>query len=125
MEACESGGAEDLVCPVLWERLGVCSNALSNPRYAPPHAGFLDWDSKGKGRSTTAESFKERLLKSSRPEWLRVAAWILREDQVDKIWQFLTLREVADAFSQLRERFGPRRSVWGHPLCGARELGRL
>jgi hypothetical protein len=78
------------------------------------------WD-----RPETAESLKERLLKSSRSEWLRLAAWILREARVDEVWQFLTLREVADAFPQLRERLGPRRSVWEHLLRAAHELGRL
>jgi len=78
------------------------------------------WD-----RPETADSLRERLLKSSRSEWLRLAAWILREARVEEVWQFLTLREVADAFPHLCGKLGHRRSVWEHLLKAAHELGRL
>ena len=78
------------------------------------------WD-----RPETADSLRERLLKSSRSEWLRLAAWILREARVEEVWQFLTLWEVADAFPHLCGRLGPRRPVWEHLLRAAHELGRL
>lgn len=78
------------------------------------------WD-----RPETADSLRERLRKSSRSEWLRLAAWILREARVEEVWQFLTLREVADAFPHLCRKLGHRRSVWEHLLRAAHELGRL
>ena len=78
------------------------------------------WD-----RPETADSLRERLRKSSRSEWLRLAAWILREARVEEVWQFLTLREVADAFPHLCGKLGHRRSVWEHLLRAAHEVGRL
>ncbi len=78
------------------------------------------WD-----RPETVDSLRERLRKSSRSEWLRLAAWILREARVEDVWQFLTLRKVADAFPQLGARLGHRRPVWEHLLRAAHELGRL
>ena len=39
------------------------------------------WD-----RPETADSLRERLRKSSRSEWLRLAAWILREARVEEVW---------------------------------------
>jgi len=78
------------------------------------------WD-----RPETADSLRERLAQSSRSEWLRLAAWILREARVEEVWQFLTLREVADAFPHLCTQLGHRRPVWEHLLRAAHELGRL
>jgi hypothetical protein len=78
------------------------------------------WD-----RPETADSLRERLATSSQSEWLRLAEWILREARVEEVWQFLTLREVAEAFPQLCERLGHRRPVWEHLLRAAHELGRL
>jgi hypothetical protein len=77
------------------------------------------WD-----RPETAESLRERLAASTGEDWLRTVAW-LREARVDQVWQFVTLRQVADAFPQLGPMLGRRRPVWEHLLRSAHELGRL
>lgn len=78
------------------------------------------WD-----RPETAESLHRRLATSSGTEWLRTAAWLMREARADQVWQFLTLQQVADNFAQLSPMLGRRRPVWEHLLRAAHELGRL
>lgn len=92
------------------------------PPAATMPADNLDfaWD-----RPETAESLRQRLAASSGSDWLRTAAWLMREARVEQVWQFLTLRQVADAFPQLSSMLGKRRPVWAHLLRSAHELGRL
>ncbi len=78
------------------------------------------WD-----RPETAESLHHRLATSTGAEWLRTAAWLMREARVEQVWEFLTLRQVADNFPQLSPMLGHRRPVWEHLLRCAHELGRL
>jgi hypothetical protein len=78
------------------------------------------WD-----RAETAESLRTKLAGGPSPEWLRTAAWLMREARTDEVWQFLTLRQVADSFSQLRPMLGRRRQLWEYLLRAAHELGRL
>ena len=49
----------------------------------------------------------------------------MREARVEQVWEFLTLRQVADSFPQLSPMLGRRRPVWEHLLRCAHELGRL
>jgi hypothetical protein len=49
----------------------------------------------------------------------------MREARVDEVWQFVSLRQVADAFPELSPMLGRRRPVWEHLLRSAHELGRL
>ena len=49
----------------------------------------------------------------------------MREARVEQVWQFLTLRQVADNFAQLSPKLGRRRPVWEYLLRSAHELGRL
>jgi hypothetical protein len=92
------------------------------PPAAAMPADNLDfaWD-----RPETAESLRHRFATSSGAEWLRTAAWLMREARVEQVWQFLTLRQVADHFPQLSPMLGKRRPVWEHLLRAAHELGRL
>ena len=78
------------------------------------------WD-----RAETAESLHRRLATSTGSEWLRTAAWLMREARVEQVWRFLTLRQVADNFTQLSPMLGRRRPLWEHLLRAAHELGRL
>ncbi len=78
------------------------------------------WD-----RPETAESLHRRLATITGAEWLRTAAWLMREARVEQVWRFLTLRQVADNFTQLSPMLGRRRPVWEHLLRSAHELGRL
>ena len=78
------------------------------------------WD-----RPETAATLRAKLAVPCSTEWLRTAAWLMREARVDQVWQFLTLRQVADHFPRLSPMLGRRRPVWEHLLRAAHELGRL
>ena len=78
------------------------------------------WD-----RPETAETLRAKLAVGPSPEWLRTAAWLMREARVEQVWQFLTLRQIADRFPQLSPMLGRRRPLWEYLLRTARELGRL
>ena len=78
------------------------------------------WD-----RPETSQTLRAKLALPSSPDWLPTAAWLMREARVEQVWQFLTLRQVADAFPQLSPLLGRRRPVWEHLLRAAHELGRL
>lgn len=78
------------------------------------------WD-----RPETAATLHAKLAGTADPDWLHTAAWLMREARVDQVWQFLTLRQIADRFPQLSPMLGRRRSVWEHLLRAAHELGRL
>lgn len=78
------------------------------------------WD-----RPETAATLREKLAATSSPDWLPPAAWLLREARVEQVWDFLTLQQVADHFTELRPMLGRRRAVWEHLLRAAHELGRL
>jgi hypothetical protein len=73
----------------------------------------------------SAASLQQKLLVTNGSEWLHTAAWLMREARVDQVWQFLTLRQVADHFPQLSPLLGRRQPVWEHLLRAAHELGRL
>jgi hypothetical protein len=81
---------------------------------------YFAWD-----RDETAESLREKLEAEPSPEWLRTAAWLMREARTDEVWQYLTLRQVADSFSELRPLLGRRRQLWEYLLRTAHELGRI
>jgi hypothetical protein len=76
-------------------QIGFLWDIETTPSGVASPSAYLDfaWD-----RLETADSLRERLRMSCREEWLRLAAWILREVRVEEIWKFLTLKEVADAF---------------------------
>ena len=78
------------------------------------------WD-----RPETAATLRAKLAAEPSPHWLRTAAWLLREARVDQVWQFLTLRQIADHFSQLSPLLGRRHQLWEYLLRSGRELGRL
>jgi hypothetical protein len=91
------------------------------PAMAMP-ADNLDfaWD-----RPESAATLRATLAASPSPEWLRTAAWLMREARVDQVWQFLNLRQIADVFPQLSPLLGRRRPLWEYLLRTAHELGRL
>ena len=92
------------------------------PPTAPIPADNLDfaWD-----RPETAATLRVKLAATSSPDWLPTAAWLMREARVEQVWEFLTLRQVADHFIELSPMLGRRRPVWEHLLRAAHELGRL
>ena len=78
------------------------------------------WD-----RPESAATLRAKLALGLSPEWLRAAAWLMREARVDQVWQFLTLRQIADRFPQLSPLLGRRRPLWEYLIRVARELGKL
>jgi hypothetical protein len=78
------------------------------------------WD-----RAESAASLRAKLEGRSSPEWLRTAAWLMREARVEQVWQFLTLQQVADHFFELCPLLGRRRQLWEYLLRVAHELGRI
>jgi len=78
------------------------------------------WD-----RPETETTLRARLATATDSEWLHTAAWLMREARVDQVWQFLTLRQVADHLPQLSPMLGRSRPVWEHLIRAAHELGRL
>jgi hypothetical protein len=86
----------------------------------PPDNLDFAWD-----RPETAETLHRRLAEASGAEWLQAAAWVMREARIEQVWEFLSLPEVADHFTQLKPLLGRRRQVWEHLLRAAHELGRI
>jgi hypothetical protein len=78
------------------------------------------WD-----RPESVGSLRAKLAAPFSQEWLRTAAWLMREARVEQVWQFLTLKQIADVFPQLRPMLGRRQAVWDYLLRAAHELGRL
>ncbi len=96
--------------------------SLAMPPPATIPADNLDfaWD-----RPETAASLRARLATCTGADWLQTAAWLMREARVEQVWQFLTLRQVAESFPQLSPMLGRRHPVWEHLLRAAHELGRI
>ena len=88
----------------------------------PMPAANLDfaWD-----RPESAETLRVRLATEDSSTWLQTVAWLMREARVDQVWEFLTLRQVAEAFPKVSPLLGRRRPVWEHLLRAAHELGRI
>src|SRR4051794_32948157 len=61
------------------------------------------WD-----RPETAATLRAKLAAEPWPDWVRTAAWLLREARVDQVWEFLSLRQIADSFEGLRPLLGRR-----------------
>jgi len=78
------------------------------------------WD-----RIESAETLRIRLATEDPSTWLQTVAWLMREARVDQVWEFLTLRQVAEAFPKVSPLLGRRRPVWEHLLRAAHELGRI
>ena len=78
------------------------------------------WD-----RPESAASLRARLAAASPTEWLNTVAWIMREARVEQVWEFLTLRQVAEVFPRVSPMLGRRRSLWEYVLRVAHELGRI
>lgn len=92
------------------------------PSPPPIPADNLDfaWD-----RPETAATLRAKLAATTSPDWLPTVAWLMREARVEQVWEFLTLQQVADHFSELSPMLGRRRPVWEHLIRAAHELGRL
>jgi hypothetical protein len=78
------------------------------------------WD-----RPETADSLRHRLAQQTGQEWLRTAAWVMREARIEEVWDYLSLEEVAGRFPELRPHLGRRLPVWESLLNAAHELGRI
>jgi hypothetical protein len=93
---------------------------MPSPPPIPADNLVFAWD-----RPETAATLRAKLALTASPDWLPTAAWLMREARVEQVWEFLTLQEVADRFSELSPMLGRRRPVWEHLIRAAHELGRL
>ena len=78
------------------------------------------WD-----RPESTASLRARLAEANPTEWLNIVAWIMREARVDQVWEFLTLRQVAEIYPRVSPMLGRRKSLWEYVLRVAHELGRI
>lgn len=78
------------------------------------------WD-----RIESEASLRSKLEDLSSSAWPKTAAWLMREARVERVWDFLTLRQIADNYPRLRPFLGRRRPLWDYLLRVAHELGRL
>ncbi len=78
------------------------------------------WD-----RPESVASLRAKFAEPTSLEWLRRAAWLMREARVDQVWQFLSLRQIAEMYPQLSPLLGRRRPLWAYLLRAAHELGRI
>jgi hypothetical protein len=68
---------------------------------------------------------RTQLRASAGDEWIRIAAWILREAATPDVWTFLTPGEVRDHLPELKPFLGRRRDFWEYIIGAWRELGKL
>lgn len=78
------------------------------------------WD-----RPETESSLQAKLAAATPAEWIRLAAWIMREARVEEVWRFLTLPQIDRSFPELAPLLDQRRPLWEYLLKTARELGKL
>jgi hypothetical protein len=62
---------------------------------------------------------------ASERERLRLMAKLLREARDTDVWEFVTLRDVVDAFPRLLPLLGRRRAFWEYLINGWRDDGLL
>ncbi len=68
---------------------------------------------------------KERLRTASGLEWVRLAAWIMREASFPEVWQFLSPAEVAARLAELEPLLGRRKAFWKYIIGAWHELGKI
>lgn len=81
---------------------------------------YFSWD-----RSWTTRDIRSSLKSSSGFDWIRLAAWIMREAAFRDVWQFLKPREVWDRISEIEPLLGRKKMFWKYILGAWHELGRI
>lgn len=78
------------------------------------------WD-----RHESDATLREKLADETSSNWPNTAAWLMREARVEQVWQYLSLKQINQQFSQIRPLLGRQQAVWDYLLRVAHELGRL
>lgn len=88
--------------------------------FANDEIPYFSWD-----RALTTAQIRVELQTRTGREWVRIAAWIMREAATADVWQFLTPQEVDRRFPDLEPMLGRRRAFWKYILRTWHELGKL
>ena len=78
------------------------------------------WD-----RNLNADQISTQLRNASGFEWVRIAAWIIREAAFSDIWKFLNPNEVSDHMNELAPFLGRRKDLMEYILGEWHELGKI
>jgi hypothetical protein len=81
---------------------------------------YFCWD-----RPWSVAEIHRRLDSASPDEWIRLAAWIMREAKFQDVWEFLSPRAVFARFSDLKRHLNPTAEFWDYILRTWHELGRV
>ena len=81
---------------------------------------YFAWD-----RQLTVDDIHQKLSCPCDMEWLRLAAWILREARPKDVWDFLTPIQVRDHLDELMPFLGKKRNFWRFLIRSWHELGKL
>lgn len=81
---------------------------------------YFAWD-----RSLTTAEIRHRLETAAGFDWVRLAAWIMREAAFADVWQFLTPQEVWQRRHELEPFLGRRRDFWHYILSQWHALGKV
>ena len=81
---------------------------------------YFCWD-----RAWTEEDVRRRLEASTGFEWIRLAAWIMREARFEDVWRFLRAAQVRDHLDELLPFLGRKKDFWAFIIGAWHELGRI
>ena len=81
---------------------------------------YFCWD-----RPWSVAEIRRRLDSASPEEWIRLAAWIMREAKFQDVWEFLSPRTVFERFPELKRHLKPTTEFWDYILKTWHELGRI
>jgi hypothetical protein len=92
------------------------SITVSTSQYTPDFC----WD-----RAWTEDEIRRRLGDATGFEWIRLAAWIMREARFEDVWRFLKPVQVRDHLSELSPLLGRKKDFWAYIIGAWHELGRI
>lgn len=81
---------------------------------------YFCWD-----RAWTETDIRRRLGESTGFEWIRLAAWIMREARFEDVWRFLRPVQVRDHLNELLPLLGRKKDFWSFIIGAWHELGRI
>ncbi len=81
---------------------------------------YFCWD-----RAWTEEDVRRRLAQATGFEWVRLAAWIMREARFEDVWRFLRPAQVRDRLNELLPLLGRKKDFWVFIIQTWHELGRI
>ncbi len=81
---------------------------------------YFSWD-----RQATVGEIRARPAIASGLEWVRLAAWIMREAAFADVWRFLNPKIVRDNLAQIEPFLGRKRDFWRYIIGVWHELGKI